>query len=187
MPYTRRKFVQHAGVGLLTFTVAGCEKELTPAAARIEGLALQAITQAEATTLDRVGDVLVPGSAAAGLSHYVDHQLNATDGERLLMIKYLGVPGPYLDFYRGGLRAINEFASGQHGKPTPDLSDAEVSELVAQLAAGDVGEWQGPPAGLLYFVLRADAVDVTFGTAQGFADLDVPYMAHIEPPSRWGE
>ena len=187
MSYTRRQFVQHAGVGLLSYSIAGCEQELTPGTARRQGIALRVITEAEAATLDTVGEVLVPGSTAAGLSHYIDHQLGADDGELLLMIKYLGVPAPYLDFYRAGLSALNAVADSRYGTPVPDLAADEVSELVASFAAGDVDAWQGPPAGLLYFVLRSDAVDVVFGTTEGFADLGVPYMAHIEPPSRWGE
>ena len=39
----------------------------------------------------------------------------------------------------------------------------------------------------VYFVLRNDAVDVFYGTQDGFEALGIPYMAHIEPPSRWGE
>ena len=187
MRYTRRQFVRHAGIGLLTYSVAGCQKELTPGEARSQGVAFGAITDAAATTLDRVGEVLVPGSTAAGLSHYIDHQLGADDDELMLMIKYLGVPAPFLDFYRAGLGAINAFADTRYGGSVAEIDDAQVSELVANLATGDVGEWQGPPAGLLYFVFRADAVDVVFGTPQGFADLGVPYMPHIEPPSRWGE
>ena len=38
-----------------------------------------------------------------------------------------------------------------------------------------------------YFVLRNDAVDVVYGTKDGIESLGIPYMAHIEPPSRWGE
>ena len=38
-----------------------------------------------------------------------------------------------------------------------------------------------------YFVLRNDAVDVVYGTKAGVESLDIPYMAHVEPPSRWGE
>ena len=34
---------------------------------------------------------------------------------------------------------------------------------------------------------RPDAIDVVYGTKAGFEQLGVPYMAHIEPPSRWGE
>ena len=44
---------------------------------------------------------------------------------------------------------------------------------------------RGPPAGLVYFVLRSDTVDVMYGTMEGYESLGVPYMAHIEPDKRW--
>ena len=32
---------------------------------------------------------------------------------------------------------------------------------------------------------RSDAVDVVYGTPEGFAKLGVPYMPHIMPPTSW--
>jgi hypothetical protein len=34
-------------------------------------------------------------------------------------------------------------------------------------------------------VVRSDAVDVVYGTMDGYARLDIPYMAHIAPTTRW--
>jgi hypothetical protein len=34
-------------------------------------------------------------------------------------------------------------------------------------------------------VLRADAVDVVYGTMEGYEALGIPYMAHIAPDKRW--
>jgi hypothetical protein len=34
-------------------------------------------------------------------------------------------------------------------------------------------------------VLRSDAVDVVYGTEEGYKDLGIPYMAHIAPLKRW--
>jgi len=45
--------------------------------------------------------------------------------------------------------------------------------------------WQGPPAGQVYFVLRSDAVDVVYGTMEGYESLGVPYLPHIAPDRRW--
>jgi hypothetical protein len=45
--------------------------------------------------------------------------------------------------------------------------------------------WRGPSAPLFYFALRSDAVDVVYGTIEGFRKLNVPYMPHIVPPRRW--
>ncbi len=187
MSYTRRRFVQQAGVGALSFYVAGCRQELTPADARDQGVPFRVLSAAEAGTLETIGEALVPGAAAAGVAHFIDHQLAAPASEQLLMIKYLGVPAPYVDFYRGGLRGAQQTAQALYGKPATELGSDEATDFVGKIAAGSVEDWEGPPAGFFYFVLRSDAVDVVYGTPQGFSALGVPYRAHIEPPSRWGE
>ena len=48
-----------------------------------------------------------------------------------------------------------------------------------------VEDWKGRPAALAYAVLRADAVDVVYGTMEGYEALGIPYMAHIAPEKRW--
>jgi len=45
--------------------------------------------------------------------------------------------------------------------------------------------WQGPPGPFIYFVTRSDAVDVVYGTVEGYESLGIPYMAHIAPEKRW--
>ena len=45
--------------------------------------------------------------------------------------------------------------------------------------------WQGPPGPFVYLVLRSDAVDVVYGTMDGYAALGIPYMPHIAPEKRW--
>jgi hypothetical protein len=37
----------------------------------------------------------------------------------------------------------------------------------------------------VYFLLRTDAVDVVYGTMEGYAQLGVPYMPHIAPARSW--
>lgn len=172
---SRRQFIQVGGIGLLTFSVAGCEKKLTPAEARKESVPFRTLNASEVTGLESLGEILLPGSAAAGLAHYLDHQLSGPEADSMLMIKYLMNP-PYLDFYRTGLAAFNAHTR---------LRSA--GAVVADIAAGTIANWAGPPAGLFYFVLRSDAVDVVYGTEKGFENLGVPYMPHIPPPSRWGE
>ena len=36
-----------------------------------------------------------------------------------------------------------------------------------------------------YLVLRSDAVDVVYGTVEGYEALGIPYMPHIAPDKRW--
>ena len=182
---SRREFVVAAT--LLTFTLAGCSRKMTPAQARASDVPFRSLDTFAVTVLDALGETLLPGSAAAGLSHYIDHQLSGSLADSMLMIKYLGVPAPYIDFYLRGLRAADAFAHAVHGKGFAGLTHEQAVGLVGKMAGGQVEGWQGPPVGLFYFVLRSDAVDVVYGTKAGFEQLGVPYMAHIEPPSRWGE
>jgi Gluconate 2-dehydrogenase subunit 3 len=181
----RREFV--VGATLLTFTLAGCSRKMTPAQARASDVPLRTLDTGTHAVLDALGEVLLPGSSAAGLAHYIDHQLSGPAADSLLMIKYLGVPAPFADFYRLGLHAADALARAVHGKAFAEISKEQAIGLVAKMAGGPIEGWQGPPAGLFYFVLRSDAVDVVYGTKAGYEQLGVPYMAHIEPPSRWGE
>lgn len=181
----RRDFI--VGSALLTFTLAGCSRKMTPAQARASDVPFRALDAGAVSILDALGETLLPGSADAGLAHYIDHQLSGDPADSMLMIKYLGVPAPYADFYRGGLHAADSLARAVHGKGFARLSHEQAAALVTRMSGGQIEGWQGPPVGLFYFVLRSDAIDVVYGTRAGFEQLGVPYMAHIEPPSRWGE
>lgn len=187
MVQTRRSFLRNSGIGLLTFYVGGCEVEMTPQEARENEIAYGVLTDAEVSTVDALGEILLPGSAAAGLSHFIDHQLGAPPDHQLLMIKYLGVPPPFAPFYQGGLAALNAYSQALKNDTFADLNQADQTELVGQFAQSNPDGWQGPPAPFFYFVLRNDVIDVVYGTQDGIESLGIPYMAHIEPPSRWGE
>jgi hypothetical protein len=188
---SRREFLTHAaasGVCLLSFVVAGCERKLTPRQARELAIPFRTLSADEVKAVEALGEILLPGSPKAGLAHYLDHQLSGDPADSMLMIKYLRVPAPFADFYRGGLKATSAAAGAvAPGKTFAELSPAQATDLVARMSAGQLTPWEGPPAAFFYFVLRSDAVDVMYGTKEGFAALGVPYMAHIEPPSRWGE
>ncbi len=187
MPQTRRSFLKSTGVGLLTFCVSGCDVEMTPQEAREKNIAHGVLSDVEVSTLEALGDVLLPGSAAAGLSHFIDHQLAAAPEDQLLMIRYLGVAAPFAPFYQGGLAALNELSMAHAKQSYAEISQADQTELVGQFAQANPDGWQGPPGPFFYFVLRNDAIDVVYGTKKGVESLGIPYMAHIEPPSRWGE
>lgn len=176
-----------AGIGLLTFTIAGCEKKATPAQARAEGADFRTLKPDEVKTLDALGEILLPGSAAAGLSHFIDHQLSGNPADSMLMIKYLRVPAPFVDFYRAGLQGAELAAKKQFNAALSALNPEQANTLVQNMAMGQLDGWTGPPAALFFFVLRNDAVDTLYGTPTGFEKLGVPYMPHIAPQSRWGE
>jgi hypothetical protein len=189
MPHTRRTFLKQGavgGIGLLTFVVAGCEKQLTPAQARATGVPFRTFNEEQVRTLDALAETLLPGSAALGVAHFIDHQLSGPPADSMLMIKYLGLNPPFTDFYKSGLAAAETAARKQFAQPVSALAASDAQALVARMAKGDIPDWSGPPAPLFFFVLRNDAVDATYGTPAGFEKLGVPYMAHIAPPTRWG-
>ncbi len=187
MPQSRRTFIRNTGIGLLSYCVAGCEIELTPEEARQQKVPFQVLNPDEVRTLEAFGETLLPGSAAAGLAHFIDHQLKDSPQDQLLMIKYLGVSPPFSQFYSDGLAALNAVANNLHVANYADLNSEQRTALVGQMAQANPDGWQGPPAPFFYFVVRNDAIDVVYGTKQGVESLGIPYMAHIEPPSRWGE
>lgn len=183
---TRRAFVG-GGIGVLAFVVGGCDRKLTPAQAKAVNVPLRTLTDAEARTLEALGEILLPGSAKAGLAHFIDHQLSGAPGESMLMLKYLGVAPPFAPFYRNGIAGVESAARTVYSKSCAELEEKQGQALVVAMAQGELQGWSGPPAGLFYFTLRNDAVDVMYGTQAGFELLGVPYMAHIPPSSRWGE
>jgi len=175
-----------AVLGLLPFRDAhGAESQLTPAQARAGGLPLTGLDAAQAATLEALGETLLPGARKAGIAHYVDAHLRADPVQSLLMIRYLDVPPPWGEFYRGGLAALDGLARARHAKPFAALDADEQTALVGAISVGQPPEWHGPPAPLFYFVTRADAIDVVYGTQAGFAALGIPYMEHILPERPW--
>lgn len=185
--FTRRTFLQRGGLGLLVFQVGGCEVELTPKQARQQGASLQVLTAAEVRGFEALGDVLLPGSGANGIAYYIDHQLAAPVGEQLLLIKYLNVEPPFTPFYRGGLAALESAARTAYQTGFTSLDADRQRALVGLMGRENPRGWEGgPPAPFFFFVVRNDALDVTYGTTEGFDKLEIPYRAHIAPPSRWG-
>jgi hypothetical protein len=65
------------------------------------------------------------------------------------------------------------------------LDAAQKNALTDLIWRGEVANWSGPPQPLFYMMVRSDAVDVVYGTKEGFDELNVPYMAHIMPPEKW--
>ncbi len=182
---SRREFLRHAGLGLLAVQVAGSLQWLTPRQARAAGAALQVLDAGERATLEALGETLLPGAAEAGLAHFVDHQLSVPAPDCLLLLRYLDVPPPYATFYRAGLVALDAASRSAHGEGFVELPDRARTALVQIMSGESPAGWEGPPAPLFYYVMRSDAVDVVYGTEEGFRSLDVPYLAHIPPATRW--
>jgi hypothetical protein len=173
------------GLGVLPFVIGDRTENLTPAQARHRDVPLRSLSGDEAAILERLGDVMLPGAGEAGIVHFVDHHLSVPSPESLLMIRYMDVPPPYVDFYRAGLAALNTYARSTHRMDFVKLAASTAQQVVGGMGREQPAGWQGPPSQLLYFTVRSDAVDVVYGTRAGFEKLGIPYMPHIEPEKDW--
>lgn len=185
MTIDRRKFLQRAALGTLAFQTGAAQLLLTPREARARALEFRVLAPAEVRALEALGETLLPGAREAGLAHFIDQQLASRPEDCLLMLRYLDVPPPYADFYRAALGALDGAARSAHGKLFAELEPAQAESFVAAMGRENPPGWQGPPAPFAYFVLRSDAVDVVYGTIEGFEKLGVPYMPHIVPERKW--
>jgi hypothetical protein len=181
----RRVFVKGAAVSALAFTVGGAQVLLTAREARAQGVPLKVLTPDERATLEALGDTLLPGAAEAGIAYFVDQQLSADPGECLLTARVVGVMPPYVDFYRAGLAGLDKASQKPHGAKFAALAADKRHEFVEQMRQKNPDGWDGPPSRFFYFVTRSDAVDVYYGTVEGFEKLGVPYMPHILPARKW--
>lgn len=170
-----------AGLGLIAWQIGGRTEWLSPSQAKERGVPLRTLTESEAATLEAFGEVLLPGSSAAGIAQFVDHHISVPPPESLLTVRYLDVPPPYDGFYKGGLAALDALA----GESFVGLAPARAVELVTTISRTVPPGWRGPPAPMFYFAVRSDAVDVVYGTSEGIASLGVPTMEHLLPETKW--
>jgi hypothetical protein len=181
----RRVFMKGAAVGALAFTVGGTEVFLTAREARAQDVPFKVLSADERAALEALGDTLLPGAKDTGIAHYVDQQLSVEPGECLLVARSLGVIPPYTGFYRAGLAALDQACVKAHGVKFAALPTDKRHEFVDQMRQKSPEGWSGPPSPFFYFVTRSDAVDVYYGTVEGFEKLGVPYMPHIVPSRKW--
>ena len=181
MSLTRRNFIRQSGLAL-TFTVAGKTLLLTPREAYARSVPFANLTRQEVSILEAVCEHLLPGASENGVAHFVDRQLQQDPNDSLLFIKCFNVEPPYQAFYQSALAEIDRQSEALYGRDVGSLDGVSASSLIEALRDAQLSDWNGPPPPLVYHVLRNDAVDVVYGTMEGFADLGIPYLAHIEPP-----
>jgi Gluconate 2-dehydrogenase subunit 3 len=140
---------------------------------------------AEAETIEALGETLVPGARSAGIAHFLDQQFSVPPEEALLEARILNVRPPYANFYRAAIAAVDRASQARDGRRFVQLASDEQREFVNNMRQNKIDDWKGPPGGFVYFVLRSDAVDVVFGTVEGYEALGIPYMPHIAPEKRW--
>jgi hypothetical protein len=181
----RRAFMKGAALGALAFTVGGAEVLLTPGEARAQGVPFRLLKAHEAETIEALGETLVPGARAAGIAHFVDHQISVPPEEALLQARIMNVRPPFATLYRGAVGAVDRASQAMHGRRFVQLATVEQRDFVNLMRQNKIEGWQGRPAGSVYAVLRSDAVDVVYGTMEGYAALGIPYQALIAPEKRW--
>jgi hypothetical protein len=182
---TRRQLLQRGAASAIgaAMAVSVNGKLLSPKQAKAQGVALRVLTEEEGALLEALGDVMVPGASEAGIANFVDAQL--AKEWPLLMVTYLDWPGPLPDFYSQGLAALENASQTMNGTAFADATSDQQHELVASLFSGTVEGWDGPPAPLFYLATRADAVDVVYGTLEGFERMNIPYMPQNITEDRW--
>lgn len=185
MNLDRRQFLKDSGYGVAVAGILGPAAWLSPAEARIRKVPLKILDAEELVTLEAAAEILVPGSMEAGVGYFIDEQLSRDPNDSLLMARYLQVPPPYLGFYKGAVQALDGFAVATQGTPFSKLNTEQRDAIIGGLFPQQPEGWHGPPSQPVYLCLRSDAVDVVYGTLDGFERLGIPYLAHIEPPQPW--
>jgi hypothetical protein len=184
-PMERRVFLKGAGMGMLAFTVSGASVMMTPAAARAQGVPFRVLKAHEAEVIEALGETLVPGAQRSGIAHFIDQQVAVPPGEALLEARQLNVKPPFINFYRAALAAVDKAAEARSGRRFVALSPDDRHSFIDAMRQNKIDGWQGPPGGFVYLVLRNDALDVVYGTMEGYEQMGVPYMPHIAPDRRW--
>jgi len=181
----RRAFMKGAALGALAFTVGGAEVFLTPGEARAIGVGFRLLNAHEAETIEALGETLLPGAREAGIAHFVDQQVSVPAEEALLEARIMNVRPPYVNFYRAAIGAVDKASEALHGRKFAALNTVDQRAFIDLMRQNKIDGWQGPAGGFVYFLLRSDAVDVVYGTMEGYASLGIPYMPHIAPEKRW--
>ena len=181
----RRDFMRGAALGALAFTVGGAQVLLSAREARAQGVPFRLLKANEGETIEALGETLLPGARAAGIAHFIDQQVSVPADESLLQARILNVRPPFVNFYRAAIGAIDRASGARSGRRFANLNTTEQREFVDLMRQNKLEGWQGPPGPFVYLVTRSDAVDVVYGTMEGYESLGVPYMAHIAPERRW--
>ena len=181
----RRGFVKGATLGALAFTVGGVEVLMAPREARARNVPFRLLDAHQGDTLEAIGETLVPQAREAGIAHFIDQQLSVPANEALLQARILNIRPPFADFYRAAIKTIDDRSRKIFGRDFAQLSVADQREFVDRMRQSKIEDWTGPPGALVYAALRTDAVDVVYGTMEGYEALGIPYMPHIPPEKRW--
>jgi hypothetical protein len=156
-----------------------------PREARAKNLPFKILSPDEVAAVESLSEALVPGARAAGVSHYIDHEL-ASPSPRL-MLRFAQLRGPMTPYYRGALAAFVSSMKAQGHGAFSSLSPDAQHTIIEALRTGTIKPWgeSAVAAPVFYGMMRNDGVDVVYGSADGFKALDMPYMPHIMPKTTW--
>src|SRR5437764_14583691 len=127
----RRQFMRGAALGALAFTVGGAQVLLTPREARAQGVPFRLLQAREAETIEALGETLVPGARAAGIAHFIDHQISVPPEEALLEARILNVRPPYANFYKAAISAVDNASEALNsGHKFAQLGPSEQRDFV---------------------------------------------------------
>jgi Gluconate 2-dehydrogenase subunit 3 len=180
----RRHLLQGGGASL-AIAAAGPLSLFDPREARAQGVPFKVLSPDEVKTVEALSDALVPGARDAGVSHYIDHEL-ASPSPRLLL-RFAQLRGPMAPYYHGALAAFAASMTAQDAAAFSSLAPDGQHAVIESLRTGTIKPWDtgALPAPVFYGMMRNDGVDVVYGSADGFKNLDIPYMPHIMPKTTW--
>src|SRR5271154_2680726 len=181
----RRGFVKGATLGALAFTVGGVEVIMAPGEARARGVPFRLLDAHQGETLEALGETLVPQARESGIAHFIDQQLSVPAHESLLQARIFNFRPPFMEFYRTAITTVDDASRKMFGRNFAELWAADQRRFVDLMRQNKIEGWSGRPGAIVYAVLHADAVDVVYGTMEGYEALGIPYMPHIPPEKRW--
>lgn len=146
--------------------------------------AFRTFSEVQGNTYAAWCDLLAGGAAAAGVAHFADKYLSGPYEQSLLLSRFLVTP-PLSGFYLAGIAGIDQESQARFGGTFLSLGRDEQVQIVDVAAQSKTQAWSTPDPFLFYLASRSDAVDVVYGTEQGFESLGYPYQAHILPTKPW--
>ena len=174
----RRAFMKGAGSGVLAFTVGGVEVLLTPGAARTQGVPFRLLNANEGETSRRWARRWCPARARPALRISSTTRSRVPAEEALLQARIFNVRPPFANFYRAAhRRGRPRQREVNNGRKFCGAVDDRTARLRQQYAPEQDRRLDRARAERLSIsLLRSDAVDVVYGTMEGYAALGIPYM-----------
>jgi hypothetical protein len=180
----RRQFISGA---VSIAAVAGSMGICTPsfgASGDGQGAPYQTLSQSQADTYAAWSDLLVNGAADAGVARFVDKAISNPYVECLAMSRFFVNP-PLSKFYLAGIAGIDLESQTRFSGVFITLERDQQLTIVDAAIRSSTQAWHEPDPNLFYLMSRSDAVDVVYGTQQGFSNLKIPYLPHIAPTQPW--